>query len=49
MNHVDTRYFDRHEPTISEGVFWWFRGIWIGNRFSPISPWNRIEPIEDEV
>lgn len=46
---MDLRYFNRFLPTIPEGVFLWWRGKWIGNRINPIHPYNKIEPIEDEV
>lgn len=45
---VDRRYFNRHRPTIPQGEFWWWKGIWVGNRINPIHPYNRMEPIEGE-
>jgi hypothetical protein len=46
---MDKRYWSRFLPTIPEGTFWWWLGVWVGNRINPIHPHNKMEPIEDEA
>lgn len=46
---IDTRCFNRDQPTILQSEFWLWNNVWMGNRIDPIHPYNKIEPIEDEL